>query len=188
MKTRYLFFVVLLSFFFSLSTQAQVTNLTVNGVSSNFNLASGDLFDWAFKIPVGSTTIAEIYYDVNQNGVIDAGDVIYAQFSITDGQSSNNGPGDGDGLVNGIITLPSSKIGLAPGKYILKFTENGSSAVITGTVTPMVSPAYTISGKVTVPTGLSGADCIIEMRRNGGEPNFWDAVTDANGNYQIQMN
>ena len=188
MKTRYVFFLVLLSFFFTQFTHAQVTNLKVNGVSSNFNLASGDLFNWIFNIPVGSTTVGEVYYDVNQNSIIDNGDIVYAQFNLTDGSSGDNGPGDGDGLVNGVITMPSSKIGLAPGKYILKFTENGSSAVITGTVTPMVSPAYTISGKVTVPAPLLPANCIIEMRRNGGSPNFWDAVTDANGNYSIQMN
>lgn len=188
MKIRYLFFAVLLSFFSTQITQAQVTNLTVNGVSSNFSLASGDNFGWDFNIPVGSTTQAEIYYDVNQNGIIDAGDAVYAVFSVTDGQSGDQGPGDDDGLANGAIKLAPSKIGLAPGKYILKFTQNGVSATITGTITPMVSPAYTISGKVTVPTGLSAANCIIEMRRNGGSPNFWDGVTDANGNYQIQMN
>lgn len=188
MKIRYFFLAVLLSFFFTIITHAQVTNLTINGVSSNFTLASGDNFGWVFNIPVGSTTSAEIYYDVNLNGVIDAGDALYAQFYIIDGQSGDNGPGDGDGLVNGVITLPPSKIGLAPGKYILKFTEGGLSAIIAGTVTPMVYPAYTISGKVTVPTGMNSANCIIEMRRNNGSPNFWDAVTDANGNYTIQMN
>jgi len=188
MKIRYFSFALLLSFFFTIITHAQVTNLQVNGVSSNFTLASGDVFGWVFNIPVGSTTNAEIYYDVNQNGIIDASDALYAGFSITDGQNSNNGPGDGDGLVNGIITLSPDKIGLAPGKYILKFTEGGSSAIITGTITPMVSPAFTISGKVIVPTGLLASNFIIEMRRNGGSPNFWDAVTDVNGNYTIQMN
>ena len=188
MKIRYFSFALLLSFFSPIITHAQVTNLQVNGVSSNFTLASGDVFGWVFDIPVGSTTTAEIYYDVNQNGIIDAGDALYAQFSIIDGQGSNDGPGDGDGLVNGIITLSPDKIGLAPGKYILKFTEGGSSAIIAGTITPMVSPAYSISGKVTVPAGLSASNFIIEMKRNGGSPNFWDAITDVNGNYTIQMN
>jgi hypothetical protein len=190
MKIRYFFFVVLFSFFLTLITQAQVTNLQVNGVSSNFTMVSGGTISWNYNVPIGATAIGDVWYDANKNGIIDAGDILYGELSQTDGVANgNNGPGDGDGLANGLIILAPTVLGLAPGDYIIKFSENNVSVQIAGTVTPMPFPTYSLSGKITAPTGKSAANCIVEVSRsNNYSPNFWDAVTDVNGNYTIYMN
>ena len=112
-------------------------------------------------------------------------------FSITDGESNgDNGPGDMDGLVNGTISVGPLPLGLAPANYIMKFTENNVGQTITGTVLPLISPAYTISGKVITPTGLSADKIIIELNRNDQIPGvlFWNAITDINGNFTVATN
>jgi hypothetical protein len=167
---------------------AQVTNLKVNNSSSNFTMVSGDAISWNYNVPNGATTLIEIYYDANGNGTLDAGDILWQSFQQTDGDSvGQNGPPDMDNTVNGSVTF-SEPVGIAPVKYIMKFTENNQSATIAGTVSPLSSPAHTISGKVTPPPGKSAANIFVEINRSDGEPNFWDAITDVNGNYTIEMN
>ena len=172
------------------SGTAQVTNLKINGVSSNFTMTSGDTIHWQYSIPVGSTTTGEIWYDANNNGSIDAGDVTLFSFTQTDGDTiGNGGPPDQDGLQNGQISF-TQPIGVAPGHYIFRFTNNSSHATITGSVSPLASPAHSISGHVTPPAGKSAQNINVQIQRNvsGNVLNFWDAFTDASGNYTIEMN
>jgi Secretion system C-terminal sorting domain len=169
---------------------AQVTNLKVDNVSSNFSMTSGDTIKWEYNCPVGASVLLEVWYDVNGNGTIDPGtDVEYGEFTQTDGASGHNGPGDLDGSVNGHIIF-YQRVGIAPGSYVLRFTNGGSSVTEAGTILPLASPAHTISGHVTPPLGKSAQniDVQIDRSQNSGEPNSWDAMTDAFGNYQIAMN
>jgi hypothetical protein len=166
-----------------------VTNLVVNGVGANFTMTSGDPITWSYNIPVGSSSTVEIWLDININGVVDAGsDIILFTFTQTDGDTvGNGGPSDMDGLVNGAVVF-SQKVGLAPQHYIMRVTNNGSSASIAGLISPLVSPAFRISGHVTPPAGKSAQYVLIEANRsNRTEPSFWDGLTDASGNYTIQM-
>src|SRR3989442_14329945 len=107
------------------SASGQVTNLKVNGVSSNFSGTSGDTVLWTYDLPVGATAFGELWYDANGNGTIDAGtDVIRFLFTQTDGDTNGNGgPPDLDGSANGHVTYHAN-LGLAPGKYIFRSTEN----------------------------------------------------------------
>ncbi len=169
------------------SVNAQVTNLLVNGSSTGFTMMSGDKISWSYNIPNGASTLIQIWLDVNGNGIIDAGDVLWQSFTQTDNDSSGqNGPPDMNSALGAVSV--SQPVGLAPGKYIMELTQNNQSVSITGTVTPLTSPAYTISGKVTPPTGKSAANIFVQLKRGEKhQPNFWDALTDANGNYSIQM-
>ncbi|MFI5252254.1 MAG: T9SS type A sorting domain-containing protein [Bacteroidota bacterium] len=171
---------------------AQITGLTVNGFNANFTLASGDSLYWSYNLPTGTSANGEFWYDVNGNGVIDPGtDIMYASFSQTDGDTSgNNGPWDMDGLVNGHIGF-GQKLGVAPGKYIFKVWNAGGSALITGTVTQLINVAHQISGHVTVPAGYRQQWILIEAiatHKTTRFDKFWDAFTDASGNYTIKMN
>ena len=93
-----------------------------------------------------------------------------------------------DGLVNGHVVF-NQKIGLAPGKYLFRMTQNSVGQTIAGTVSALASPAHTISGTVTPPAGKSAQYINVVVHRSGqyGDPNFWDSYTDAGGNYAIQM-
>ena len=176
------FFVIL-----NVSSKSQVTNLLINGSTSNFTMVSGDLFSWSYNVPIGATTIIEIWYDVNGNGIIDQGDVYWQSFGQTDGDPiGENGPNDMD-ITAGAVGF-SQPVGLAPGKYIMKFTQNNQSVLVAGTVNPLTSPAHTISGTIISPSGKSAANIFVEIKRDNKSPNFWDGITDANGNYSIAMN
>lgn len=171
----------------SASSNAQITNLTVIGVTANFTVTAGDSFYWSYNIPVGGTAALEIYYDVNGNGSIDQGtDFAFGIFNQTDGQAnSDNGPGDMDGTANGLIVF-GQRIGLVPGHYIMKVSNGGSTRSITGVVNALVSPIHQISGHVSVPSGYSNQHIIIEARPEQGQT-FWDGITDASGNYTIAI-
>ncbi len=185
---------LLLSFFvllmFAGRSSAQISNLKVGNSTSSFTMASGDSLGWSYNVsPAGATTTIEIWDDVNGNGTIDAGDVLWQSFTQTDGDTSgNNGPGDMDGAVNGAVVF-GMHIGLAPVKYVMKFSEGGTTLTVAGTVTHLASVAHTISGTVTVPSGKSAANIFVEIEASGqGSKGFWDGVTDASGNYTIEMN
>src|SRR5437899_12797713 len=82
---------------------AQVTNLTVNGYSSNFAVVQGDSLEWQYNFPVGGSAIAEAWYDVNGNGLIDSS-IDFQPFDLgieTDGAVGQGGGAGRDGLVNG---------------------------------------------------------------------------------------
>lgn len=172
------------------SGNAQITNLTVNGASSNFTMESGGQLTWEMNVPSGSSVTGEIWYDVNNNGTIDPStDFRYVEFIQTDGDTiGNSGPNDMDGTVNGHI-LFSTQAGVAPGKYIFRFTQGSSIKTVAGTVTALTAVAHTLAGNVTPPSGHSAQWLLVEARPNGnnGGGTFWDAVTDANGNYTIKM-
>jgi len=169
--------------------QAQVTNISVNGTGANFTMTSGDAITWSYNIPAGSRTLVEIWLDLNTNGVIDpASDKSLFTFNQTDGDTNGfGGPPDQDGLVNGAVIF-SQKVGLAPQRYIMRFTNNGSSGSIAGTISPLASPAFTVSGHVTPPAGKSAQYILVEANSSGfADPEFWDGLTDASGNYTIAM-
>lgn len=191
MKQFSVFVFIALCIIFHVSGTAQVTNPTINGVSSNFTMTSGDTIRWHYDIPVGSTTTVEIWFDANGNGAINPGtDVALFLFTQTDGDTNGSGgPPDQDGLQNGQISF-SQAIGIAPGKYIFRFTNNSSSVTESGTVTALASPAHSVSGHVTPPSGKSAQNINVEIQRNvpGNALNFWNAFTDASGNYTIEMN
>ena len=179
-------------FFCCLSTAdfAQVTNLVVNDSTQHFVMTSGDTISWSYNIPTGDTALAEIWYDLNHNGKIDSStDVLFQSFMQVDGNTQgNNGPPDMDGQVNGKVTM-QMPVGVAPGNYIFRFSNKNIGESVEGTVKPLKNPAYTITGKIIVPPGKSAANIFVELNRDGQYmPNFWDAVTDSNGNYTIEMN
>ncbi|MCL4540312.1 MAG: T9SS type A sorting domain-containing protein [Bacteroidetes bacterium] len=170
-------------------SSAQLSNLTVNGSATSFTMTSGDNVSWSYNIPTGGTATIQIWYDVNGNGTIDPGtDVLWQAFTQTDGDTvGNSGPPDMDGQANGAI-LVNMPVGLAPGKYVLSFSQGGVTEKVAGTVNPLASPAQTISGKVIVPSGKSAQYIFVEVHRSQQyQPNFWDGVTDANGNYTVAM-
>jgi hypothetical protein len=189
MKKILLFFAVLCCAFLYSTAIAQVTNLKVDSSGSNFTMTSGDVISWSYNVPNGSTTFVEIYYDVNGNQTIDAGDVLWQSFGQIDGDSEGtlNGPPDMDGTVNGSVKF-SQPVGIAPGKYIMKFTANNQSTVIAGTVSHLSSPVYTVSGTISPPAGKSAANIFVQINRDGHQPDFWDGITDSSGNYSIEMN
>jgi len=180
-----------LIFFTSTLTYAQISNLLVNGSNTTFTMTSGDSVSWTYHVsPAGATAQIQIWYDANSNGSIDAGtDLIWQIFPQTDGVTDGgDGPPDNDGTSNGVVVLDKIPIGLAPGKYVMSFSQGGTTLTMTGTVTALSSPAHTISGTVTVPAGRSAANIFVGMESSNKEkgPGWW-SLTNGSGNFQIAM-
>lgn len=188
MNTLIRFLFLICVFIFSSTAYSQISNLLVNGSSTYFSMESGSEISWSYNLPVGGTAILEIWIDVNSNTLIEpATDILWESFYQIDGQNNYEGPPDMDGLVDGHIIF-AQPVGLAPGEYIMSFNNNQTAVTVSGTVTPMTSPVFTISGNVTVPAGKSAQYLIISLENQSQEGNrFWNAVTDASGNFSVQM-
>jgi Secretion system C-terminal sorting domain len=190
MKKLLLFLFILL--LISASSIAQITNLTVNGQNSNFTMASGDLLSWSYNVPfLGDTTYIEFWFDTDQNGILNpATDVLWSSLIQADGitNGGQNGIPDMDGTANGQVSLQVN-VGLAPSYYVLVFKNHNAIQTINGTVTALASPAFTISGNVSVPSGISKQNIALTLQNksNGGQGKFWNALTDINGDFAIQM-
>ncbi|MBI3006419.1 MAG: T9SS type A sorting domain-containing protein [Ignavibacteriales bacterium] len=171
-------------------SSAQVTNVTVNGVQTGASIVQGSLLSWQISLPAGGTSENVLWVDVNQNTTVDVGtDKQLFVFSQTDGSYSSDGPGDNDGLPNGVINT-SFVAGLAPAKWIFVAKHNNVSMAASFTITPMSSPAATISGTISGPGGLNKANILVEAdpdNEGGGDMIFWHALTDSSGNYTINM-
>jgi hypothetical protein len=181
-----------LLFLLSFNAYSQVTNLIVNGSSSNFTMASGDLFGWSFDVPnPGDTTLVVIWIDADLNGTLNPSvDVVWTFFNQIDGDpNGQGGPPDIDGSANGHVSFQQN-LGLAPAHYIMTFENHNVLHSVPGTVTNLASPTFTISGTVTVPIGFSKANIMmsLESSQNNSGKGFWNALTDADGNFSIHMN
>ena len=187
---RYLSLLFVLFFLLSITANSQVTNLLVNGQTSNFTMASGDLFGWSFDVPhPGDTTLVAIWIDADQNGILNPSvDVVWTFFNQIDGDpNGQSGPPDMDGLANGHVVFHQN-LGLAPAHYIMVFTNHNNSQSIAGTVTNLASPTFTISGTVTLPNVFSKANIMLSLGTSGKNSTFWNALTDINGNFSIKTN
>jgi hypothetical protein len=185
---------LLFSFFLVLSVTSfpQVSNLLVNGQTSNPTMASGDQLGWSYDVPVaGDTTLIVIWVDADQNGILNPSvDVVWTFFNQIDGDpNGQGGPPDMDGLANGHVSFQQN-LGLAPAHYIMTFENHNNTKSIATTVTNLASPTFTISGTVTVPSGVSKANIMLTLENtsNNGPKVMWNALTDANGNFSIKMN
>ncbi|MBI4427763.1 MAG: T9SS type A sorting domain-containing protein, partial [Ignavibacteriales bacterium] len=176
--------------FLPLISFAQVTNLTVNGQQTGATIVQGDIISWQITLPVGGTSDNELWLDVNQNGSVDAGtDKPFFVFSQTDGSYGMDGPGDQDGLTNGVINT-SFIAGLAPAKWLFVAKNNNVSLTGSFTITAMPSPAATISGTISGPGGLNKANILVEAdphEAGGGQMIFWHGLTDGSGNYTVNL-
>ena len=183
--------VILFLFLFVINLQAQVTNLTVNGVTSDFTMTTGDEISWSYNVPnVGDTTLVEIWIDTDMNGELNESiDVIWTYFLQIDGDPEGyNGPPDIDGEANGHVSFQQA-VGLAPADYVMIFKNHNDVETISGSVSPLSSHTFTISGNVTVPDGYSSQYIMLSLEGEGeGNGTFWDALTDADGNFSIEMN
>jgi len=190
MKNLSLLFV--LSFFITMTAYSQVTNLLVNGQTSNSTMASGDQLSWSYDVPVaGDTTLIVIWIDADQNGILNPSvDVVWTFFNQIDGDTQGQGgPPDMDGIANGHVSFQQN-LGLAPAHYIMTFENHNNTKSIATTVTNLASPTFTISGTVNVPNGFNKANIMLSLENtsNNGPETMWTALTDVDGNFSIKVN
>ncbi|MGB2869839.1 MAG: T9SS type A sorting domain-containing protein [Bacteroidota bacterium] len=176
----------------SSSTQAQVTELTINGQTSGISVVQGSNLSWEVTLPAGHSCTLELWIDVNQNGQVDPGtDRPAFKFTQTDGQAGGDGPGDRDESANGVIISDAQGVSLAPVHWVMRAADNGVGLSLGFNVTPMNSPPFTISGTVSAPEGVDKSYILFNAGADLGETNDkgpeWMGITDASGNYTINI-
>ncbi len=172
------------------TTQAQVTNLKVNGQSGNFVISQDIGVTWDCDIPAGQSAQFKILMHINGGTFIDPSTDknLFGTGTQTDGDiTGNDGPPDMDGTVNGHLTFTTNTILLAPGSYTFVFIHNSITTSINGTVLPMAAPAYTIAGKFTPGSGQSAKNILVRAMVKKSDMMQSFGMTDASGNYVINI-
>ncbi len=164
---------------------------TVNGDSTLTTMTQGDEISWTANCDPGASIKWEIWYDLNQNSIIDTtSDLFLATMGLADGSPQ----GDVDGLLNGWISGPTMLLGVAPGDYIFKALDmvNGSSVQGVLTSNAMVAPQNKITGKIIVP-GHPAPDAAvlknvwISTESDYDEAGIYIGLTDENGAYELNI-
>ena len=113
------------------------------------NTYTGQITLQVSGLTAGGTVVVQKFLDLNTNGVIDNGDLLVQQFSLTDGQAGMafggvtnfNVPGDTDGAANGHIAAKLNFQGgdllqNVVGKYLFK---------VSGNFTPPITNSFTVT-------------------------------------------
>ncbi len=168
------------------------------------NTYTGSITLQAGGLSTGGTVLVRKYLDANGNGKIDAGDILYQEFELTDGQASlfHDGtmlvtnldvPGDLD-TIPGRIT---ATFGLAAGgfeqtivgNYLFKLSSpSGAFAPLTNSFAVTNSPfAQSVTGVVKASgTNLPGAVVLLFQPSNGNNMNPQaGALVDNSGKYTL---
>ncbi|HTV43473.1 MAG TPA: leucine-rich repeat protein [Candidatus Sulfotelmatobacter sp.] len=152
----------------------------------------------------GDTVVVRKFLDANTNGVVDAGDILWQEFQMTDGQASvfTNGTtsitnfnvaSDTDGSANGAITaklIPAQDFAqLVVGKYLFElWSPAGHFTPITNTFAVTNFPfAQSVSGNV-VNNGTNVPNAVVFLFQptpGGGQNPQYGAVANNSGAYRV---
>jgi len=199
--------VLVLSAFFSMpKVEAAVTFTNTPAVTSNTYF--GTIVLQISGLTNKETVVVQKYLDANTNGILDAGDSLWQQFTLTDGSASvfTNGlitvtnfnvPCDLDGTTNGSITAKLNQSAdfaqRIVGKYLFVLTSPvGHFSPITNAFTITNFPfAQKFTGNVVsngTSTTVSNALVFIGAPDSSGNLNFFAGTTANNaGAYSLQV-
>lgn len=202
MKTffRYLAFLFGL---IALNSRAATLSITPSAVSNTY---SGTITLQVTGITNGETVVIQKFLDANGNGVVDGGDILCQQFTLTDGKANvfSNGatavtnlnvPGDTDstpGQITAALNLPVSGFEQTiVGNYLYVLSSPfGNFSPITNAFTVTNFPfAQSFSGTVTA-NGTNVPDAIVllfQFSQNNNINPEGGVVANSSGNYQIAV-
>lgn len=153
----------------------------------------GDNFAWEYDVSqVGGSAMVSIYTDINEDGIIDDDDVLHISFTQTDGDVSSEGPADSSATPDGIVYSLLGSFGFAPGYYIFHIEDQqDQSAVAEPFILREIESVTTITGTVSIENISTPNDSLAYIMIIA-EPDdmgfgFWSGLTDAYGNYTINL-
>ncbi|MFI5251754.1 MAG: T9SS type A sorting domain-containing protein [Bacteroidota bacterium] len=170
-----------------------ITNIKVNGVANNFSVPQGSPFTWQFNLPGGDSAHIEIWIDMNNDGYPDGPDKLLYSFDQIDGDTTSR-PGqfpDPDDNTNGFISYSLNESFPVGHAILINFMYPPlllEQTVIKGYVTQLGFNPSIITGSVTAPQGKSSSTLLVKVAtQSESSPFAWDAITDANGFYQLNF-
>lgn len=193
----------LLSVALSFTAGAEIANLTISP-STVSNTYAGQITLQVTGITNGETVVVQKYLDANNNGLVDAGDILWQQFTLTDGQASvfTNGatvvtnqaiPGDTDptpGQITTLFNLPISGFEqtiVANYLYVLS-SPYGNFAPVTNSFTVTnFDFGQSFSGTV-MNNGTNVPNAAVLLFQPSGNNNVnpqGGTVADSSGNYEF---
>ncbi len=193
-----IFFAGLLVILGTLSLQAATFTITPNTVSNNYG---GLITIQMSGLPAGETVQVAQYFDMNNNGVIDAADEGVRFETVTDGHvktiAGMANPlafSDVDGATNGAITAtmlfpaaPDSAHGI--GNYFFRISSPANHFAATNLLFTVTLPAYLQRVQGTVKnnsTNVPFAIVALTQPTSGGDTRIIVGKTaDASGNYSL---
>jgi uncharacterized GH25 family protein len=172
-------------------------NVSPAGITNDY---TGNVTLTITGLAINQKVLVERYYDLNGNGLIDAGqDFVIQSFKVTDGQlpliggvRDRNVPGDDDGAANGQIQIKLDYPGIntvpggATGNFVFRVADTNGATLATQvfSVAQKVWPQG-VRGRITsVASGLPLTNTVAAMINPNNDKNSPVlAVTDTNGNY-----
>lgn len=163
---------------------------SINGDTTLSSMTQGDEFGWGSNCELGASIEWEIYYDLNNNSVIDkTTDILLNSELMTDGNLIYEETSIPDGwLFSGTFFVT-----LEPGNYIFRATDLGTDSSIQKicSVSAMPSPPNQLTGTVHLP-GISPPDprlanIGITAESETGAEGFFVTLTDNTGFYSMNV-
>ena len=205
MKTKLGYFIIALALLASLAQTmraAVVFTITPSAISNTYN---GPITLSVTGLTNTETVVVQKFLDANTNNVIDAGDILWQQFNLSDGTNfviggvtNINVPGDSDGTANGQITaklnFQADFAQTVVGKYLFKLSSPGGHFTpITNSFTVTNFPfAQKFTGTV-ASSGVAVPNAVILLFQGSGSSVGGDgaspvggAVANNSGSYNIQ--
>lgn len=198
--SRWLFLYILS---FAVTSRAVNMTITPSVVSNTY---SGTVTLQVTGITNGETVLIQKYLDANADGVVDAGDILWEQFKLTDGKANvffdgataitnANTPGDTDstpGQITAALNLPASGFEqtIVANYLVVLSSPTGNWAPITNSLTVTNFPfGQSFSGSISA-NGTNVPNASVLLFQPSGNNNMnpvGGTVSDGSGNYQISM-
>jgi len=126
--------------------------ISVNGQANGASFPQGSACSWnRGGLSKGTIISKEPWIDYKCNGGLDyATDMLFVGFGQQDGVAGGDqGPGDDDATANGTIITSMSGLYFPVAHYVFKTKSGTDSATSSYEQTSLVSPTFSVSGKVT---------------------------------------
>jgi hypothetical protein len=174
---------------------AATLNISPSSTTTNY---TGLITFTIGSVPSGQTVIVEDYADLNNNGTVDASDMLVGSFRVTDGQAlsiggvrDTNVPGDEDGVANGQIQAVlharvQGEIATLSGKFLLRVSPvSGGFTPVTASLTITQPPLpQGVTGQVTA-NGSPVPAAIVLLLNPGASGLATGALADSTGHFTL---
>jgi len=191
---RLLYFTVLLLVGARLTLATTFFTTWVNGADAD-TITQGDLLSWEYDVSqVGGSANVKIYVDTDNSGTLTVEDVLLVSFDQTDGDiQGEEGLPDSSAIPDGRIFSSLGIFGFAPGAYLFSVQDaqdqsQARASLFMRALSPVnIWISGTLSKEDITPPSNELSNIMISAEPEDSEGEIWSGLTDANGDYTINM-